>query len=180
LGGGGECYNKPKIVLGMTASSTSKKVLVSRFDREALSGFVNPQTYLQEGALELLTASGSVQLVPYSEVKLVCFVRDWAQGEPRRELRLFTSRPKLEGLWVRMAFRDGDAMDGILANNLLLLESAGFSVIPPDPSFQNQRIFVPKAALTSLLVMGVVGTPLRHSRKAKPGRSEQQIPLFES
>ena len=70
-------------------------------------------------------------------------------------------------------------MDGILANNLLLLESAGFSVIPPDPSFQNQRIFVPKAALTSLLVMGVVGTPLRHPRKAKPVVKEQ-IGLFDS
>ncbi|HME07979.1 MAG TPA: hypothetical protein VKG25_13065 [Bryobacteraceae bacterium] len=163
----------------MPASSTSKKVLVSRFDRETLSGFVNPQSYLSSTGIELLTASGSAQVVPYSEVKLVCFVRDWGQGEPRRELRMFTTRPKMAGLWVRMTFRDGEAMDGILANNLLALESAGFSVIPPDPSFQNQRVFVPKEALTSLLVMGVVGTPLRQPRKAKPEKEEQQIGLFD-
>jgi len=162
----------------MSASSTSKKVLVSRFDRETLPGFVNPQSYLTAEGIELLTANGSVQMVPYSEAKLVCFVRDWGQGEPRRELKIFSTRPKMEGLWVRMAFRDGDAMDGILANNLLLLDNMGFSVIPPDPSFQNARIFVPKEALTSLLVMGVVGTPLRHPRKAKPVVKEQ-IGLFD-
>lgn len=164
----------------MSASSTSKKVVVSRFDREALSGFVNPQAYLLDAGIELLTAAGSVQIVPYLETKLVCFVKDWAQGEPRRELRTFTARPKMEGLWVRMSFRDGDIMDGILANNLLQVETAGFSLIPPDPSFQNQRIFVPKGALTSLMVLGVVGTPLRHPRKGRQGAPELQIGLFDS
>ena len=155
------------------AVSTHKKVLVSRFDRETLSGFVNPQGYLLEGGLELMTPSGSVNIVPYGEVKLVCFVRDFGQGEPRKELRLFTTRPKLEGLWLRMYFRDGDAMDGILSNNLLQLDSYGFSVVPPDPGFQNQRIFVPKAALSSIQVLGVVGSPLRTPRKPKLAAKEQ-------
>jgi hypothetical protein len=115
--------------------------------------------------------------VPYTEVKLVCFVRDFQQGEPRKELRQFTTRPKLEGLWVRMYFRDDDAMDGILANNLLQLDTFGFSVVPPDPGFQNQRIFVPKAALSRIQVLGVVGSPLRTPRKPKPA-SKEQIELF--
>ena len=153
--------------------STNKKVLVSRFDRETLTGFVNPQAYLQREGLELLSQGGSVSIIPYSEVKLVCFVRDFQQGEPRKELRLFTTRPKMEGLWLRMHFRDGDAMDGILPNNLLQLDSFGFSVIPPDPGFQNQRIFVPKAALSQTQVLGVVGSPLRVPRKAKPTAKEQ-------
>jgi len=155
------------------AVSTHKKVLVSRFDRETLSGFVNPHGYLLAEGLELMTQSGSVNIVPYDEVKLVCFVRDFGQGEPRKELRLFTTRPKLEGLWLRMYFRDGDAMDGILSNNLLQLDSSGFSVVPPDPGFQNQRIFVPKAALSRIQVLGVVGSPLRTPRKLKPAAREQ-------
>jgi hypothetical protein len=159
------------------AVSTHKKVLVSRFDRETLSGFVNPQGYLLSGGLELMTQGGSVSLIPYGEVKLVCFVRDFGQGEPRKELRLFTTRPKLEGLWLRMYFRDGDAMDGILSNNLLQLEAYGFSVVPPDPGFQNQRIFVPKAALTRMEVLGVVGSPLRAPRKPKP-LVKEQIEMF--
>jgi hypothetical protein len=120
-------------------------VLVSRFDREPLSGFVNPQNYLLPEGLELL--------------------------------RLFTTRPKMEGLWIRMRFRDGDAMDGLLSNNLLLMEPYGFSVIPPDPGFQNQRVFIPKAAVTGVQVLGVIGSPLR-IRKTKPTPKEQ-IGLFE-
>jgi hypothetical protein len=157
--------------------STHKKVLVSRFDREPLSGFVNPNGYQLADGLELMTQGGSVSIIPFSEVKLVCFVRDFQQGEPRKELRLFTTRPKMEGLWIRMHFRDGDAMDGILSNNLLLLEPYGFSVVPPDPGFQNQRVFVPKAALSRIQVLGVVGSPLRTPRKPKVAPKEQ-IELF--
>jgi hypothetical protein len=160
------------------AVSTTKKVLVTRFDRETLSGFVNPQSYLLDGGLELLSPGGELSLLPYTEIKFVCFVRDFQQGEPRKELRLFTTRPKMEGLWIRMQFRDGDSMDGLLANNLLQLESQGFSVIPPDPGFQNQRIFVPKAALLGVQVLGIVGSPLRKVAKPKP-TSKEQLDMFE-
>src|SRR6202041_4093737 len=51
--------------------STHKKALVSRFDREALSGFVNPQGYLLAQGLELMTQSGSVRMVPYDWLQLV-------------------------------------------------------------------------------------------------------------
>ena len=159
------------------AGSTNKKVLISRFDRDALSGFVNQQSYLLPDGLELLSQNGSVSLIPYEEVKLVCFVRDFQQGEPRKELRLFTTRPKMEGLWIRMRFRDGDAMDGLLTNNLLLLEPYGFSVIPPDPGFQNQRVFIPRAALSGVQVLGVIGSPLR-TGKTKP-TAKEQIEMFE-
>ena len=158
------------------AGSTNKRVLVSRFDREPLSGFVNPQNYLLPEGLEVLSQDGAVNVLPYTEVKLVCFVRDFQQGEPRKELRLFTTRPKMEGLWIRMRFRDGDAMDGLLTNNLLLLEPFGFSVIPPDPGFQNQRVFIPKAALSGVQVLGVIGSPLR-TRKTKP-TAKEQIEMF--
>jgi hypothetical protein len=158
--------------------STNKRVLVSRFDRESLSGFVNQQNYLRPEGLELLSQDGAVTVVPYQEVKLVCFVRDFQQGEPRKELRLFTTRPKMEGLWIRMRFRDGDAMDGLLSNNLMLLEPYGFSVVPPDPGFQNQRIFIPKLALSGVQVLGVIGSPLR-MRKTKPTAPKEQIELFE-
>jgi hypothetical protein len=155
------------------AGSTNKKVLVARFDRETLTGFVNPQTYLQPSGLELLTTLGTVVMVPYNEVKTLSFVRDFDQADPRREMRQFTTRPKMEGLWVRLRFRDGDAMDGLLANNLLQLETQGFTIIPPDPGFQNQRVFVPKAALLEVQVLGVVGSPLRKGRRPKPAPAEQ-------
>jgi hypothetical protein len=83
----------------------------------------------------------------------------------------------MDGLWVRVKFRDGEVMDGILANNLLLIESQGFTVVPPDPYSNNQRLFLPRAALAELQVLGVVGSPLRR-RKPKPVPKEQ-IGLFD-
>jgi len=139
---------------------------------------VNPQSWLQENGLELLSSSGNVLVLPYTDVKLVSFVRDFEQGEPRRELRTFSTRPKMEGLWVRLTFRDGEAMDGILPNNLLHLDPQGFSVIPPDPDYQNQRVFVPRAALNGIQVLGVVGSPLTVGRRKKPVPKEQ-IRLFD-
>lgn len=77
-----------------------------------------------------------------------------------------------------MKFRDGDCMDGILANNLLLIEPQGFTLVPPDASLNNQKVFVPRAALTELQVMGVVGSPLRKPRK-KAAAQQQQLKMFE-
>jgi hypothetical protein len=152
------------------AASTAKKVVVRRFDRENLTGFVNPFSYLQPMNLELLTPEGSLILLPYEDIKTVCFVKDFeAEAESRRT---FLTRPKLEGLWVRMLFRDGEVLDGILPNNLLVWEVAGFTVTPPEPDANNQRVFVPRSALKSIQVLGVVGSPL-HARRKKAQRVEQ-------
>jgi hypothetical protein len=159
------------VVLRAVASSTAKKVVVRRFDRENLTGFVNSLTYLQPHNLELLTPEGSLVLLPYEDVKSVCFVKDFeAEAESRR---VFLTRPKLEGLWVRMLFRDGEVLDGILPNNLLAWEFAGFTVTPPEPDANNQRVFVPRSALKSIQVLGVVGSPLRVKKKKAAPASDQ-------
>ena len=159
------------------ASSTAKKVLIRRFDREPLTGFVNAQSYLQPEGVELLTPSGTVSVVPYTEIKVVCFVRDFASAEPSQERKVFNTRPKTDGLWVRMQLRDGEVLDGILSNNLLQLAPEGFTVTPPDAYSNNQKLFVPRAALALFNVLGVVGSPLTR-RKPKP-IPESQIGLFE-
>jgi len=159
------------------AGSTSKKVRISRFDREPLLGYVNPLTYLRPSGVELLSPDGAYSVVPYMEVKSVQFVKDFEPLDPAAERKVFTARPKLDGLWVRVKFRDGEVMDGILANNLLLVESQGFTIVPPDPYSNNQRLFLPRAALAELQVLGVVGSPLRRT-KAKPAAKEQ-IGLFD-
>ena len=153
------------------ASSTAKKVVVRRFDRESLTGFVNAFSYLQPKHVELLTPVGTLLTLPYNEVKSVCFVRDF-EGETDSG-RIFMTRPKLEGLWIRMAFRDGEVMDGILPNNLLVWEPAGFTVTPPEPDANNQKVFVPREALKSIQVLGVVGSPLRGKRKKADPMGDQ-------
>ncbi len=159
------------------AGSTAKKVLIRRFDREPLTGFVNPASYLQAEGIELLTPNGTLSVVPYRDVKVVCFVRDFDNAESEPERKVFTTRPKTDGLWVRMQLRDGEVLDGILSNNLLQLAPEGFTVTPPDAYSNNQRLFVPRAALTQFNVLGVVGSPLTR-RKPKPA-AQDQIGLFE-
>ena len=159
------------------AASTTKKVLIRRFDREPLTGFVNAQSYLQPQGVELMTPGGTVVVVPYLEIKVVCFVRDFGSVEPTQEKKVFNTRPKTDGLWVRMELRDGEVLEGILPNNLLQLTAEGFTVTPPDAYSNNQKLFVPRAALTQINVLGVVGSPLTR-RKPKPA-PESQIGLFE-
>ena len=161
------------------AQIANKRVLVARFDRETLRGFVQSPGGLATDQLELLTPDGALVKIPYSETKLVCFVRDFDSGESWREHRAFSTRPKTAGLWVRLRFRDGDSLEGMLANNLLQVEAGGFSIVPPDPTFQNQRIFVPRAALEEVQVLGVIGSPLRRGAAKKVEKEEGQLEMFE-
>ncbi len=161
----------------MPVGSTSKKILIRRFDRDPVTGFVNPQNYLQAGGVEVLTVSGSALSVPYEEIKVLYFVRDFEGGEPPAEHRLFLTRPKMNGLWVRMKFRDGEVMDGLLPNDLLLWEPYGLTFVPPNAGANSQKAFVPRAALVEVQVVSVVGSPLR-AAKPKP-KPKEQIELFE-
>jgi hypothetical protein len=161
--------------------STNKKIVIRRFDRDAVQGYVNPQSYLQSAGVELLSQSGSLLMVPYEEIKSVHFVRDFGPVEVSPDRRLFSTRPKVTGLWLRMRLRDGEVMDGLLANNLLLVEAEGLTVVPPNPSLNTQRLFVPRAALADVQVLGVVGSRLHPPKPAaaKPKEQGAQIGLFD-
>jgi hypothetical protein len=158
------------------AVASNKKVLVARFERESLQGFVQTPAGLEGDAVELLRPEGSLVRVPFAETKLVCFVRDFDLGETWQEHRAFATRPKTAGLWVRFRLRDGDWLEGILPNNLLQIEASGFSAVPADPSYQNQRIFVPRLALSGVEVLGVIGGG-RRRLPGKPGE-DNQLKMF--
>jgi hypothetical protein len=158
------------------AASTTKKALIRRYERETLAGYVNPASFLQPQGVELLSDQGHASIVPYAEIKLVAFVKEFeGAAEPQRQV--FQTRPKTAGLWVNLRFRDGGVLEGIIPNNLMLLEGSGFTVIPPDSFGNQQRVWVPRGSLEALEVLGVVGSPLKR-RKPKPAPKEQ-IGLFD-
>lgn len=164
------------------ASSTSKKVQIRRFDRDELFGFVNPVTFLADAGVELLTPAGTVLIVEYLDVKLVDFVREFAPSTPYVEKTSFLTRPKLEGLWVRLRFRDGDFLEGVLPNNLLQIARQGFTITPPDFVGNRQRVFVPRSSVTDVVVLGVIGSPLKKEAIAKKRARSidgSQLPMFE-
>ena len=158
------------------AASTTKKALIRRYDRETLAGYINPLAFQQSEGVELLSADGNVTLIPYSAIKLISFVKEFdASTGPER--LVFQTRPKTEGLWINLRFRDGACMQGIIPNDLMLLEPTGFTVIPPDAFGNQQRLWVPRASLIAVEVLGVVGSPLA-KRKPKPAPKDQ-IGLFD-
>jgi hypothetical protein len=154
--------------------------LVARFDRAPVQGFIQTPGGLQADGLELLTTEGTLVRIPYSETKAVCFVRDFETAETWKQHRSFAARPKSSGLWIELRFRDGDTLEGLIPNNLLQIEAAGYSLIPPDPTFQNQRVFVPREALESVQVLGVIGSPLRRRAKDAAAKDkDNQLEMFD-
>jgi hypothetical protein len=156
------------------AGSTTKKAIIRRYDREPLAGYLNPISFLQPAGVELLSAEGKVATVPYPDIKSIAFVRDF-DHPGGAERTTFQTRPKMDGLWVRLQFRDGDVMEGVMPNNLLQIEQYGVSVTPPDSLSNQQRVFVPRGSLRSVEVLGVVGSPLKRKKAA----AKEQGELFE-
>jgi len=156
--------------------STSKKVVIHRFQREALTGFINPQSWLQPAGIEMITPSGALLFTPYEEIKVVSFVINFDGPTPFQERRRFQTRPKHEGLWVRAQFHDNDFQEGILPNDLLAASPYGFQLSPPDPNSNNQSLFLPKASLKEVHVLAVSGAS---GRRKKQPPTEEQIGLFD-
>lgn len=158
-------------------SSTAKRVVLYRFDREPLEGIVNPAAYLLADRLELITVNGTVHAVPYGEAKALCFVSEFASADLFRDHKFFERRPRTPGLWTRFTFLDGDQLDGILPHNLLEWPAQGYILVPPKPSASRQKVFVPRAALRKTELRGVVGAP---ATALKPAKSAgKQIELFD-
>src|SRR5450759_421340 len=135
--------------------STHKKVIVRKMDRDTVSCYVAPAQFFHEGKLELLNTSGTVISMDLREIKGVYFVREFGDSESLTR-KTFTSRPRSEGLWVRLRFKDNETIEGMMPNDLLQEGSDGFSVIPPDTRSNTQRIFVPRSALAEMTVIGAV------------------------
>jgi hypothetical protein len=146
-------------------ASTHKKVVVVLADKRPLRGYLNPSRLGQADLIDLLTQDGEHEEIPLAKVRSIYFVRDFSDAfEPER--KAFLSRPKLEGLWVRLRYSDGETMEGVVPNDLLTMLDNGIQITPPDLNSTTDRIFIPRLALSGLTVLGVVGIARR-----KPGAS---------
>ncbi|HXQ98496.1 MAG TPA: hypothetical protein VN774_08650 [Candidatus Limnocylindrales bacterium] len=150
-------------------TSTLKKVVVVLSDRTPLRGYLNPSKLGRSDSFDLLTEDGEQRDVPLKNVRSVYFVREFtANFEPER--KAFLSRPKLDGLWVLLKFQDSETLEGVVPNDLLALLDAGVHIMPPDLHGDTVRIFIPRAALSEMKVLGVVGIARRKSAPAAPAQ----------
>lgn len=129
-------------------------------DRNVVRGYLNPSKLGEGETLELLTPDGEQRSFFVKDVRSIYFVREFSDDfEPER--KAFLSRPKLDGLWVRLKFRDEDTIEGVVPNDLLSLLDRGVQITPPDLHGTTLRIFIPRTALTEMTVLGVVGIARR-------------------
>ena len=157
-----------------SSSPTRKKAVVLLLDLTAHKGYVNPADLPGTDTIDLLTADGEHQAVPADEIKAVYFVDDLNQTYlPER--KSFLSRPKLEGLWLRLTFRDRDTLEGIVVNELLEILDRGIQFVPPDLHGNCSRVYVPRSALTEVKVLGVVGAAKRLARPAAVASAQPKL-----
>lgn len=157
-----------------SAATTHKKALVALLDKTHVQGYLNPGALGEAPTVEFLTREGEYQSLDIAKVKSIHFVREFTNHhEPER--KAFLSRPKLDGLWVRCRFRDGDSIEGIVPNNLVEILNAGVRLTPPDLHGNSLWVFIPCTALTEVKVLGVVGIA---RRQAPAAAASSQPKLF--
>src|ERR1700757_2115615 len=152
-------------------ASTHKKVVIELLEKKLLKGYLNPARLTQADVVDVLTPEGAHEEVPLVKVRAIYFVRDLGE-DIEMERKSFLSRPKLDGLWVRLRFRDGQSLEGVIPNDLLGFQDNGLQMTPPDFNSNTDRIFVPRTAMTELTVLGVVGIARR-----KPAAAATAQPL---
>jgi hypothetical protein len=155
-------------------ASSHKKVIVRKMGRDSLSGYVSLANFIVEGQLELLNPAGKVVLIDLKEIKSVEYVRDFAESAGASR-KTFTTRPRTDGLWVRLKFVDNDILEGMMANDLTQIIPEGYLITPPDTRGNVQRVFVPKSSLEEMRVLAVIG---RQQPRGKATDETQQPKLF--
>ncbi|HTH54153.1 MAG TPA: hypothetical protein VL495_09390 [Edaphobacter sp.] len=175
-------------------SSAHKKVIVRRLIGDTLagylplSGFVRPRGSEKDLVIDLLDLSGRILQVALSEIKHICYVRDFNLNDnvapERLTRRTFLARPRTEGLWLRLTFRgqstpstEPEQFEGLAPLDIALLDDilndAGLFLIPPDVRSNTQRIYIPRSSISELLLLAVITTPSR--KKPLPGASTVSV-----
>jgi hypothetical protein len=141
-------------------------------DKTALRGYLSPTRLGQADPIDVLTPDGEHEQIPLAKIRSIYFVREFSDDfEPER--KAFLSRPKLDGLWVRLRFTDNDTLEGVVPNDLLSLLDNGLQITPPDLNSTSDRIFVPRSALSEVTVLGVVGIARRKPAAAAAAAANQ-------
>jgi len=90
------------------------------------------------------------------DAKAVFFVNTFAGSPTQQDVRFFDSLSIQPYVWVRLAFQDGEIMEGRVANDIALLTKNAFQLFPVDELTNNRSLFVPKTSLNSFQIIGLL------------------------
>lgn len=169
-------------------ASAQKKVIIRTFAGEVAWGYLPQGGFLQVDEVGYIGVDGRLSSFTLNNIRHICYVRDFNlddRVDPERiGRRAFPARPRGDGLWLRLTFRDQEVLEGLTNFNLgfadSLLEDRGILITPPDARANTQRLFIPRAALQSMEVLGVVTAPSRRilASQGAQAMAETQTKLF--
>jgi hypothetical protein len=165
--------------------AAQKKVVVRQFKGGLSRGYLPTAGFLDAGRVTLMQVDGRAKALDFRDIKTICYVRDFNVDDPadpeRLGRRAFPARPRGEGLWLRLGFLDGDSLEGLSSFDMAFVDSLlverGLFLTPPDAHANAQRVFVPRAALASLQVVGYITAPSKRAA-ARQAKDDGQPRLF--
>jgi hypothetical protein len=146
--------------------------IVIRFEDHAVRGFVDAselgtieQLLRNEPAssldsIRLTRVNGdAAESISTRNAKAVFFVKTFDGDLHHRALHFHENAPIVQGLWVRIAFHDGETIEGIISNSRDYVLEHGFFMMPTDPNGNNRLIYVLKDRLKDFNVLGMRNAP---------------------
>jgi hypothetical protein len=169
-------------------AAAQKKVVIRTFAGELAWGYLPQGGFVRSGSIDLMVVDGRISTLPVSEIKTISYVKDFNMDDALNPERIgrksFPARPRGDGLWIKLTFRDDDAMEGLATFDIgfvdSMLEDNGIFMRPPDARANTQRFFVPRTALRSVEVLGFVTAPSKRAAEKSADRVnlETQTELF--
>ena len=173
-------------------SVARKPVIVRNLTRDWCAGYAIASPAGEISDLELLDSAGKLRRIPWTQVKWVCYVREFpAEGsggaftndgsQPERLVRRkFSTRPRIAGVWLSLTLADGEELEGVAANDRSLIDGIGLLLTPPDTRSNTQRVFIPRSAIRELTVLGVINPAGRARQETGPQAQLFEIEPFDS
>jgi len=142
-----------KVVAHLADGSLVKGILRDTESFDPLSAGLIGQTLPSTVAVEL--AEGGSRTVDLKNAKALFFVKKLEGRSDYVEVKFFERNPQIEGLWIKIKFKDGEVTEGIVHNSLPFVADSGFFLRPPDPQSNNHVVFVVKSFLSDFRVLGI-------------------------
>jgi len=100
-------------------------------------------------------ADNLIQEIPIEHTKAVFYVKDFDGDRQHKNLRFYKGAPIVHGVWIRLEFKDGEIMEGLVHNTIRFLVDPGFFILPTYPYSNNRLVYVVNSWLKECRVLGL-------------------------